>query len=165
MTGPMLPRVALLLIALLLPTGALAMGDLTGEGAVTRIPEPALDYRVRVTDTEMNQFEVVKASFQGHIHLSGTVGKARVSVPFDKIAKVIFEPMEGGDVLAVVTLASGRQQALTVDGSTPCFGLADFGNVSIRLLDLRDAEFLGRVHASKPDPAPPEDPPGAPPAE
>ena len=139
-----------LLIALLLPTGALAMGDLTGEGAVTRIPEPALDYRVRVTDTEMNQFEVVKASFQGHIHLSGTVGKARVSVPFDKIAKVIFEPMES---------------VTTVDGSTPCFGLADFGNVSIRLLDLRDAEFLGRVHASKPDPAPPEDPSGAPPAE
>ena len=155
MTRPMLRHAAVLLLVLLIPVASLAMGDLTGEGAVTRIPEPSLDYRVRVTDTEMNQFVVVKVSFQGHVYLSGTVGKARVSVPFDKIRKVIFEPMQNGDVLAVVTLDTGRQQSLTVRGDIPCYGLADFGNVSIQLSDLRDAEFLGRVRAAPPAP---EDP-------
>ena len=149
-------RAVALLFAVLLPTAALAMGDLTGEGAITRIPEPSLNYRVRVTDTEMNRFDVEKASFEGHIYLTGTVGKARVSVPFDKIRKVLFEPKQDGDVLAVVTLDNGRQQSLTVDGDTPCFGLADFGHVSIRLADLRDAEFLGQVRPVLP---PPEDPP------
>lgn len=156
MPGVMMRCLGLLLVALLLPISAVAMGDLTGAGGVTRIPEPSLSYQVRVTDTEMNQFLVDKASFEGHIYLSGKVGKARVSVPFDKIRKVIFEPMEGGDVLAVVTLDSGRQQSLTVVGSTPCYGLADFGNVVIQLTDLRDAEFLGRTPSTTPPDAPPE---------
>ena len=142
----------MLLVALLLPISAAAMGDLTGAEGVTRIPEPSLSYRVRVTDTEMNRFLVDKASFEGHIYLSGKVGKARVSLPFDKIRKVIFEPLEGGDVLAVVTLDSGRQQSLIVRGNTPCYGLADFGNVAIQLSDLRDAEFLGRAPSSGPEP-------------
>lgn len=156
MLDAMMRCVALFLVALLLPISAVAMGDLTGAGGVTRIPEPSLSYQVRVTDTEMNQFLVDKASFEGHIYLSGVVGKARVSVPFDKIRKVIFEPLADGQVLAVVTLATGRQQSLTVRGDTPCFGLADFGNVAIQLSDLRDAEFLGRSPGSTP---PPEKPP------
>jgi len=155
--------VALVAVALMpLPTAA--MGDFGSEGVLTRIPEPSLSYRVRVTDTEMNSFEVVKASFDGHIYLTGTVGKARVSVPFDRIKKVIFEPLEGSDMLAVVTLADGSQQSMTVRGRTPCFGLADFGNVSIDLADLRDATFLGRDRSVEPGPpstkseAPPETP-------
>jgi hypothetical protein len=142
-----------LVLLLLLPMTAPAMGDFGGEGALTRIPEPSLSYRVRVTDTEMNAFEVVKASFDGHIYLTGTVGKARVSVPFDRIKKVIFEPLEGNQMLAVVTLVDGKQQPMQVSARTPCFGLADFGNVSIDLGDLRDATFLGRADAV-PSPAP-----------
>ena len=137
-------------LLLAIPTLSPAMGDFGSEGVLTRIPEPSLSYRVRVTDTEMNAFEVVKASFDGHIYLTGTVGKARVSVPFDNITKVIFEPLEGGKMLAVVTLRGGKQQHMQVSASTPCFGLADFGNVSIDLGDLRDATFLGRADAPKP---------------
>ena len=147
------PRLATfaLLFALLLPASVVAMGSFGGEGALTRIPEPSLSYRVRVTDTDLKVFDVVKASFDGHIYLTGTLGKARVSIPFDRINRVIFEPLEGGEMLALVTLTDGKQQALNVRGKTPCFGLADFGNVSIDLADLRDAEFLGRA-----------DPPAAP---
>ena len=148
-----LRHVALIALGALLlstPTTAPAMGDFGGEGALTRIPEPSLSYRVRVTDTEMNAFEVTKASFDGHVYLSGTVGKARVSVPFDRIKKVIFEPLEGQEMLAVVTLQDGSQQSMHVRGRTPCYGLADFGNVSIDLADLRDATFLGRTRAETP---------------
>ncbi len=144
-----------LLLTLSFPQPGSAMGDFGSEGVLTRIPEPSLSYRVKVTDTEMNTFEVVKASFDGHIYLTGTVGKARVSVPFDRIKKVIFEPLEGTDMLAVVTLSDGSQQSMTVRGRTPCFGLADFGNVSIDLADLRDATFLGRdrgAQAKAPEP-------------
>ena len=142
------PWVALLVLGgflLVPPAPAGAMGDLGDSGATHRIPEPSLSYRVRVTDTEMTRFEVEKASFDGHIFLTGTIGKASVSIPFDKIGKVIFEPDADGETLAIVTLVSGEQQTLHVRGRTPCYGIASFGNVAILLKDLRDATFLGRA--------------------
>jgi hypothetical protein len=140
----------LLLSLLLLAAGgsagsALGMG-LSEDEPTERIPEPSLNFRFRVTDTEMTKFEVVRASFDGHIYLTGAMGKARVSVPFEKIERVIFEPTgEGRDMLAMVTLKGGGQQNLVVNGSTPCFGEADFGNVQIEIRHLREALVLGRV--------------------
>ncbi len=134
--------------AVLLLTGPQAgeAMDAFGEDAPTlRIPIPALNYRMRVTDTDLTVFEVTSASIDGHIYLSGTLGKAKVSVPFDKIAKVNFDRGEGTDLHAIVTLKDGSQQTLDVNGSSPCYGEASFGNVTIPLKDLRDALFLGRV--------------------
>jgi hypothetical protein len=82
----------------------------------TRIPEPSLSYRMVVRDSELNEFEVVKASFDGHIFLTGEIGKAKVSIPFDKIQRVDFEPADGPRVVAIVTLTSGRQKTLVVRG-------------------------------------------------
>ena len=140
----------LLLGLLLLPASAAAMGSLGGDAAITRLPEPSIDYRVRVTDSAMNAFEVTKASFDGHIYLTGALGKAKVSIPFERIRRVLFEPLDGAEVLAVVTLSDGTQQTLHVRGKVPCFGLASFGNVSIEVADLRDVEVLGKVGASAP---------------
>jgi hypothetical protein len=133
------------ILLLLLPLTAFAMGDFGGDGPTTRIPEPAIDYTVVVTDTEMNPFEVSKATFDGHIYLSGTVGKAKVSVPFDKIKRVDFVPAEGLDVTALITFLDGKQQALVVKGTLPAYGQTGYGNVAIELRYLRDAVFKGRT--------------------
>ena len=109
------------------------------------MPEPAIDYRARVRDIDLTTFEVTRASFDGFVYLTGSLGRAKVSVPFDKIDRVFFEPGEGLDVIAVVTLKDGQQQSLVVKGTTPCYGVSDFGNVSIELRHLRDVVFLGRA--------------------
>ena len=111
----------------------------------TRIPEPSISYRVLVRDSDLNEFEVVRASFDGHIYLTGELGKAKVSVPFDKIKRVDFEPSDGSDVIAIVTLVSGKQQSLKVRGTTPCYGESDFGNVRVEIRHLKDIVLRGRA--------------------
>lgn len=135
----------LLLLLLLLPTPASAMGDFSGDGPTTRIPEPSIDFTVVVTDTEMNPFEVSKATFDGHVYLTGELGKAKVSVPFENIARVDFVPAEGIDVTALITFRDGKQQALVVKGTTPVYGQTAYGNVAIELRYLRDAVYKGRT--------------------
>jgi len=142
--GRLPPAILGLLLLAAPPASGMGLG---GEDEPTaRIPEPAMNWRVRVTDVDMQQIEVVRASFDGHVFLTGMMGKAKVSVPFEKIEKVVFEPTgEGRDLLAVVALKGGGQQSLVVHGRTPCFGEAPFGNVEIELRHLRDAVFVGRV--------------------
>jgi hypothetical protein len=110
----------------------------------TRVPEPAISYRVRVRDIDLNTFDIVKATFDGHVFLTGSIGKAKVSVPFEKIDMVWFEAAEGSDVVAMVTLKSGETQKLIVNGNTPCYGVAAYGNIAIDIKHLRDAKFQGR---------------------
>ena len=135
----------LLVLIVLLPLSALAMGDLSGDGPTTRVPEPSIDFTVVVTDTEMNPFTVSKATFDGHVYLTGTLGKAKVSVPFEKMALVDFVPAEGMDVTALITFLDGQQQALVVKGTLPAYGQTAYGNVAIELRYLRDAVFKGRT--------------------
>lgn len=111
----------------------------------TRIPEPSISFRLVVRDAELNEFEVVRGSFDGHIYLTGELGKAKVSVPFDKIKRVDFEPSDSSEVLAIVTLTSGQQQTLRVRGATPCYGEAEFGNVKIEIRHLKDVVVRGRA--------------------
>lgn len=141
------PARILLLLLLALPSAAPAMGlgGLDTDNPTARIPEPSVNHRVTVTDDELNSFEVVKASFDGHIFLTGRVGKAKVSIPFEKMKRVDFVPADGLDVTALVTMLDGQQHALLVKGTTPCFGEAAFGNVTVELRYLRDAVFGGPV--------------------
>jgi hypothetical protein len=136
-------RLLLVIVALL----SLGMGPWAEDAPDSKIPEPAVSFRAVVWDLDLNTFEVTKVSFNGHVYLTGKVGQAKVSIPFEKIDKVWFETKDGRgiDVVAVVTLIGGEQQTLTVDGTTPCYGLADYGHVSLETRHIRDAVFRGRA--------------------
>ena len=134
----------LLVIAALLLLGMAPWGE---DAPDTRIPEPAISYRVEVQDVDLNTFDVVKATFDGHIFLTGTIGRAKVSIPFDKIDRIHFEAKDdrGLDLLALVTLQGGGQQTLEVKGTVPCYGETSYGNLSIESRFIRDAVFKGRA--------------------
>ncbi len=123
----------------------MGLGGLDNDDPTARIPEPSVNHRVTVTDEELNSFTVTRASFDGHIFLTGHMGKVKVSIPFAKMKRVDFVPAEGMNVTALVTLVDGKQQAMLVKGTTPCFGEAEFGNVTVELRYLRDAVFEGPV--------------------
>jgi len=129
----------------LAPTLSPAMGILDEESPTTRIPEPSINFRVKITDVELATYEVTRASFDGHSFLTGLWGRTKVSVPFDKIDKLMFDPGEGSEIIAIVSLKDGTTKTLSVRGTTPCFGEASFGNVSVQVRHLRDVVFLGRV--------------------
>ncbi len=113
----------------------------------TRIPEPSLNFAVVARDRGLNRFEIVRASIDGHVYLSGKVGEAKVSIPFEKIIRIDFEPSDGVTTTAVVTLKSGKQQSLELRSAAVCYGEADFGNVQIELRHLRDVVITGQATA------------------
>ena len=126
------------------PAHAMGLGE---DSPDTRIPEPSLSFAVVVRDRDLNSFEVVRASIDGHVYLSGKVGEAKVSIPFEKISRVDFEPTDGVTTTAVVTLKSGKQQSLEVRSAAVCYGEAEFGNMQIELRHLRDVAITGRASA------------------
>jgi hypothetical protein len=136
-------RPLLAIIALLL----LGMAPWSEDAPDTRIPEPSISFKVEVVDVDLNKFDVVKASVDGHIFLTGAIGRAKVSIPFDKIDRIHFEPRDerGLDLLAVVTLHGGEQQTLELSGTVPCYGQTSYGNLSIETRFIRDAVFRGRA--------------------
>jgi len=133
----------LALLALLL----LGMAPWGKDAPDTRIPEPAISFRVEVIDLDLNKFDVTKATFDGHIYVTGAIGKAKVSIPFEKIERIHFERKDelGLDLLAFVTLKDGSEQTLEVSGTTPCYGETAYGNISIETRYVRDALFRGRA--------------------
>ena len=136
---------AAVLLGLLAPASTTGMGVLDEDSPTTRIPEPSTNFKVRITDVELATYEATRASFDGHVFLTGLWGKTKVSVPFEKIDKVMFDPGEGSEIVAIVSLRDGTNKTLSVRGTTPCFGEATFGNVSVQVRHLRDVVFLGRV--------------------
>lgn len=134
-----------LLVLLVLPRLALGMGSFGDNAPDIVVPDPADNYRARVTDTTLNSFEVTHVSVAGHTWFTGKLGKAKVSVPFTKVKAVHFEITGDDEVLAIVEVQDGTSQRLIVDGRVLCYGQSSFGNVSIAVRDMRDVEFLGIV--------------------
>lgn len=137
-------RPLFLIAAVLLSLG---MAPWSKDAPDTRVPEPAISFRVEVVDVDLNKFDVSKASFDGHIFLTGAIGKAKVSIPFEKIERIHFEYVDerGLQLLAFVTLKDGIEQTLEVSGTTPCYGETSYGNISIETRFIRDALFRGRA--------------------
>jgi len=141
-----IPALIAAALAALLCLPLVGMGPWGEDSPDTRIPEPAINYRLQVRDTELNVFDVSRASIDGEVYVTGKMGEAKISVPFDKIESVWFERAEPGLVAAIVTLKGGEQmKALTMDGRTPCFGEAAYGHVRIELQHIRDVKVIGRV--------------------
>ena len=134
----------LFVIAALLLLGMAPWGE---DAPNARIPEPSISFAVEVQDIDLNRFDVVKASFDGHIYVTGTIGRAKVSIPFEKIDRIHFERKDeqGLDLLAMVTMKCGDQQTLEMSGTVPCYGETAYGNISIEARFIRDAVFQGRA--------------------
>ena len=124
----------------LLALGVMGMGALGGsrDNAL-----PARDFRVTFIDADGTKVEATRASAGGDTSLEGDLGRGRLRVPFDNIARIHLEPAgeERDRVKAVITLREGEPITMTLRSSTTFYGQTPSGAYQIRARDLRSVDF------------------------
>jgi len=127
-----------LAIALLAP-GVMGMGGFGGgdKGLPTR------EFRATVTDVDGTRIDLTSVTSAGDASLEGELGRGRLRVPFDNIARITFQPAENerDRVRAQVQLREGEPITLTLRSSTTFAGRTPGGVYQVRARDLRSVEF------------------------
>jgi hypothetical protein len=127
-----------------LALGLLALGVM-GMGALGGSPQggsPARDFRATFIDVDGTRMEVDRVTAGGDISLDGELGRGRLRVPFDNIARITMQPAEERDrVRARVELREGEPITLALRSSTTFYGHTPAGAFQIRARDLKAVEF------------------------
>ncbi|HZP40883.1 MAG TPA: hypothetical protein VFD84_05160 [Candidatus Binatia bacterium] len=119
---------------------ALGMG---GFGGTRESGAPVREYRGVLTDVDGHRMELTRVTVGGDTTLEGELGRGRLRIPFDNVARVRFEPSDGGRdrVRADVTLREGEPVSILVRSSTTIYGQTPGGAYQIRARDLRSLEL------------------------
>ena len=122
----------------------LGMGSM-GNDKVVDIPEPEHNYRATLVDQADVSMDLEKFSCSGQTYLSGTLGKAELSIDFEKIRSILFL-LDGQNLKAEVKLTDGSTTAIVVDKKLPCYGVSSFAQVKIELQDIKTVTLHGKVY-------------------
>jgi len=125
---------------LLLATGAMGMG---GFGGGREQGLPAREFRATLTDVDGTRMQVTGITTGGDTSLEGDLGRGRLRIPFDNIARITFQPTENDRdrVRAQVQLREGEPITVTLRSSTTFYGRTPGGAYQIRARDLKSVEF------------------------
>jgi hypothetical protein len=121
---------------------ALGMGGV-GQESLT-VPEPEENYLVSLIDQSDVSIELENFSCAGFTYFGGKLGKADISISFDKIDSVSFL-LNDNDVKAIVSLKDGKIVELLVDRDKPCYGVASFADVRIEIQDIKKITILKKI--------------------
>jgi len=135
-------RFLILILVLGLSFFLIAMGELGGTPAASKIPSPEKNFTVRVMDRQDIQTSLNQFSQDGKVHLAGKMGSATVTIPFEKISQVRFPPpSQGNDPPATVLLKDQKQIEIQLERRSKFYGQADFGTFQIEAKDLKSIRF------------------------
>jgi hypothetical protein len=118
----------------------LGMGSLGGG----REPgAPVRDFRATFVDVDGTNVLADHVSCGGGTTLEGDLGRGRLRVPFENIARVDLgrDGTDRDTLRATVTLRDGAPVTLAVRSSTTFYGQVPSGAYQIRARDLRSVEF------------------------
>ncbi len=118
----------------------MGMGELGSPAG--KVPTPEKNFRVRVTDREGVQTSLTEFSAEGKVFLAGKRGDATVTIPFEKISQVQFEPQEGNRLDAKVSLRGQETVTINLDKQTKFYAKTDFGTFQISAKDVKSLAFL-----------------------
>ena len=126
----------------------LGMGSM-GEPVSVKTPEPDINFRATVVDQDDVSLELEKFSFNGKTYITGKMGKAELSIDFEKIRSILFVKKDGR-ITAMVTLDNQQkieddQQKieLFLEQDAPCFGTSSFADVRIAAGDIKSVVIHG----------------------
>lgn len=119
----------------------------SGMGSVGGYPEgtiPETDARIHAklkdragVETNLNQF-----SMDGKTHVVAWVGKAEMTIPFEHIATITFDSVQGEQVRADVKLKSGNVLDVNIPTRALFYGSTGFGTFKVKARDVAQVSFL-----------------------
>ena len=120
--------------------GLMGMGGLGG-GRETGLPQR--EFHATFTDVDGTRVEATRVTAGGDTNLEGEIGRGRLRVPFDNIARVRLEAAgEDRDrIKADVVLREGEPVTLLLRSSTTFYGQTPSGAYQIRARDLKSLDI------------------------
>ncbi len=126
----------------LLVTLALLLMAMGGKGSgFERAPRVEKNFAVLITDISGKTIEGDKFSWEGRIHLDGSLGMAQVVIPFDKIKELTVGEKRDRKVRVAVRLRDGGETAVDVDADARCYGEAGFGSFMLTMAEIKSVTF------------------------
>jgi hypothetical protein len=98
-------------------------------------------WKATVTDSTLTDTELDEFSVDGFTHIQGALGAGVISIKFEDISRIDFEPGEKGKSIALVVLKAGSTKKVMVDGKTPIYGKTGFGNFKVLVKDTKKIVF------------------------
>ena len=133
-----------------------------GDEEGIEVPSANEMWKATVVDSTLTETQLDDFSMEGFTHVQGKLGAGEISIRFDDISRIDFEPTEKTRSLALVQLKDGSVKKLSVDGRSALYGKTGFGSYKILLKDVKRVVFTAGPFA-RPSPTPKQAPP-APPA-
>ncbi|RLC18818.1 MAG: hypothetical protein DRI24_01930 [Deltaproteobacteria bacterium] len=124
----------------------LGMGSM-GDPVSVKAPEPDKNIVATVVDQDDVSLELEKFSCDGNTYVTGKMGKADLSIDFEKIRSILFVEQEGR-LKAMVTLEDHKQIELYLEKDIPCFGTSSFADVRIATGDIKKIVLHGKKQAN-----------------
>lgn len=135
-------RTAVVVLFALLATRAFATGFGGSDAPPARIPVPAHEFAATVMDNSGVKVDVTQVSYNGEVFVYGLVGEGQVTVPFEAMASVRFEPStEANKRVAFIVMRDGTSVNVVVDDDIPAYGRTSYGTYSITTDKIKVIEF------------------------
>lgn len=121
---------------------SLCLMGMGGFGGGREAGPPAHDFHATFTDRDGTRMDATQVTAGGETMLEGDLGRGRLRIPFDNVARVTFRSATERDrVRAEVQLRQGEPIALTLRSSTTFYGRVPGGAYQIRARDLQSVDF------------------------
>jgi hypothetical protein len=125
-------------VVLALSSGvARALGTSGGQD----MTNPAVDFRVTLTDRDGTRVECTRFNAGGSLQLEGNMGRGHLRIPFANIEQVEFASENRDHSRALVRLKGGETVTLSVRNSLTFYGHTSLGVYQIRARDLQRIDF------------------------
>jgi len=110
-------------------------------GGFERAPRVDKNFAVTVTDVSGNKINGEKFSWEGRVHLAGSLGMASITVPFEKIKEISIGEKKEKKVKVTAKLKDGSETVFDIEADSRCYGEAPFGSFMLTLEEIKNILF------------------------
>lgn len=126
----------------------MGMGDLTGGDEA---PKPAKFFAATITDKDLVTMQAEYIACEGGTTIKATLGKASITIPFEKISIVEFQDAGDGFQETTIKLFDGTEHKVKTRNLVKCTGHTKLGAIAIKTADLLKVEFQKDAKPPKPE--------------
>jgi hypothetical protein len=114
----------------------LAMGILGDPPRLDRAPEPKMRLDAIILDSEGTTTQISHISYEGELYLPVYRGKALVTIPFQKISRLVFGPKKNSTRQVRIVFTDRSEEEFFMNEKVLFVGKLPFGTYQIQAKDV-----------------------------